>query len=84
MRACASCSTPCTQVARGRGRRPADRDSAGYPLRDGSCSFVSPVVWHTDVFPYGQVCQGRTWRISEFLDLYVERILWILSFQEDV
>lgn len=56
---------------------------AGYPFRDGPRSFVSPVVWHPNVFPDGQVCQGRTWRVSEFLDLYVKRILRILSFQED-
>lgn len=56
---------------------------AGYPLRDGPRSFVSPAVWHPNVFPDGQVCQGRTWRVSEFLDLYVERILRILTFQDD-
>jgi len=56
---------------------------AGYPFRDAPRSFVSPVVWHPNVFPDGQVCQGRTWRVSEFLDLYVERILRILSFQDD-
>ena len=56
---------------------------AGYPFRDGPRSFVSPVIWHPNVFPDGQVCQGRTWRVSEFLDLYVLRILRILTFQDD-
>jgi ribonuclease E len=56
---------------------------AGYPFRDGPRAFLSPAVWHPNVFPDGQVCQGRTWRVSEFLDLYVERMLRILSFQEE-
>ena len=55
----------------------------GYPLRDAPRTVVSPVVWHPNVFPDGQVCQGRTWRVSEFLDLYVQRMLRILTFQED-
>lgn len=55
----------------------------GYPFRDGPRSFVTPVVWHPNVFTDGQVCQGRTWRVSEFLDLYVQRILRILTFQDD-
>jgi ubiquitin-protein ligase len=55
----------------------------GYPFRDGPRTVVSPTVWHPNVFADGQVCQGRTWRVSEFLDLYLLRILRILSFQED-
>jgi ubiquitin-protein ligase len=57
---------------------------AGYPLRDGPRAFLSPAVWHPNVFPDGQVCQGRTWRVSEYLDLYVRRILRIVTFQQDV
>ena len=55
----------------------------GYPFRDAPRTFVSPAVWHPNVFPDGQVCQGRTWRVSEFLDLYLLRILRILTVQED-
>jgi ubiquitin-protein ligase len=55
----------------------------GYPFRDGPRTFVTPIVWHPNVFADGQVCQGRTWRVSEFLDLYVQRILRILTFQDD-
>jgi ubiquitin-protein ligase len=55
----------------------------GYPFRDGPRTVVTPAVWHPNVFPDGQVCQGRTWRVSEFLDLYVQRMLRILTFQED-
>jgi ubiquitin-protein ligase len=55
----------------------------GYPFRDGPRTFVSPTVWHPNVFADGQVCQGRTWRVSEFLDLYLQRILRILTFQDD-
>jgi len=56
---------------------------AGYPLRDGPRTFVMPSVWHPNVFPDGQICQGRTWRVSEFLDLYLQRMLRILTFQDD-
>jgi hypothetical protein len=56
---------------------------AGYPFRDGPRSFLSPVVWHPNVFPDGQVCQGRKWLVSEYLDLYVRRILRIVTFQPD-
>jgi len=55
----------------------------GYPFRDGPRTFVSPVVWHPNVFADGQICQGRTWRVSEFLDLYVQRMLRILTYQDD-
>jgi ubiquitin-protein ligase len=57
---------------------------AGYPFRDGPRSFLSPVVWHPNVFPDGQVCQGRSWRVSDYLDLYVRRILRIVTYQQDV
>jgi ubiquitin-protein ligase len=56
---------------------------AGYPFRDGPRTFVAPVVWHPNVFPDGQICQGRVWRVSEFLDLYLQRMLRILSYQPD-
>jgi hypothetical protein len=56
---------------------------AGYPFRDGPRTFVSPSVWHPNVFPDGQICQGRVWRLSEFLDLYVQRMLRIVTFQDD-
>ena len=56
---------------------------AGYPLRDGPRTFLSPRVWHPNLFPDGQVCQGRKWLVSEYLDLYVRRMLRIVTFQPD-
>lgn len=56
---------------------------AGYPFRDGPRTFLSPTVWHPNVFPDGQVCQGRKWLVSEYLDLYVRRMLRIVTFQPD-
>jgi hypothetical protein len=57
---------------------------AGYPFRSGPSAYLSPVVWHPNVFPSGQVCQGSKWLISEYLDLYVKRIARIVTFQDDV
>jgi hypothetical protein len=54
---------------------------AGYPLRERPRTRVTPVVWHPNVFADGVVCQGRGGQVSEYLDLYVQRILRILSFQ---
>jgi hypothetical protein len=54
---------------------------AGYPLRERPRTVVTPIVWHPNVFADGLVCQGRGGQVSEYLDLYVQRMLRILSYQ---
>lgn len=56
----------------------------GYPLREPPRAWLSPAVWHPNVFPDGTVCQGRKWMVSEYLDLYVRRIVRIATYQADV
>jgi hypothetical protein len=57
---------------------------AGYPLREPPRTVLSPVPWHPNVFADGTVCQGRGGQVSEFLDLYVQRIVRIATYQPDV
>jgi len=57
---------------------------AGYPFRDPPRSWLSPAVWHPNVFADGTVCQGRKWMVSEYLDLYVRRMVRIATYQSDV
>lgn len=56
----------------------------GYPFRSPPVATLSPVVYHPNVYPSGQVCLGRKWVVSEFLDLLVKRVVRIITYQEDV
>lgn len=57
---------------------------AGYPFRSPPVATLSPVVFHPNVYPSGQVCLGSKWIVSEFLDLLVKRVVRIITYQPDV
>lgn len=52
---------------------------ARYPLCEPKVSF-SPRVFHPNVYSSGQVCLGTKWLATEYLDLFVKRLVKILTF----
>lgn len=56
----------------------------GYPFKSPPIATLDPVVYHPSVYGSGQVCLGRKWIVSEYLDLLVKRVIRIITYQEDV
>lgn len=53
--------------------------SARYPFQAPS-AFISTPVFHPNVFASGQVCLGNQWVPTQGLDLLVEKIIRIITF----
>ncbi len=52
---------------------------ARYPFQSPVAS-VRPAVWHPNVFPSGTICLGTRWLPTEGLDLFVQRVVRLLTF----
>lgn len=52
---------------------------ARYPFQPPVATVLSP-VWHPNVFPAGVICLGTRWLASEGLDLFVQRLARLLTF----
>lgn len=52
---------------------------ARYPFQAPVAS-VHPAVWHPNVFPSGTICLGTRWLPTEGLDLFVQRVVRLLTF----
>lgn len=52
---------------------------ARYPFQAPTATVLSP-IWHPNVFPAGTICLGTRWLASEGLDLFVQRIARLLTF----
>jgi ubiquitin-protein ligase len=50
-----------------------------YPFQPPVAAVLTP-VWHPNVFPSGTICLGTKWLASEGLDLFVQRIARLLTF----
>ena len=50
-----------------------------YPFQPPTAAVLTP-VWHPNVFPSGTICLGTKWHASEGLDLFVQRIARLLTF----
>jgi hypothetical protein len=50
-----------------------------YPFQPPAAVVLTP-VWHPNVFPSGTICLGTKWLASEGLDLFVQRIARLLTF----
>jgi len=50
-----------------------------YPFQPPTATVVTQ-VWHPNVFPSGAICLGTRWLASEGLDLFVQRIARLLTF----
>jgi hypothetical protein len=50
-----------------------------YPFQPPTATVLTP-VWHPNVFPSGTICLGTKWLASEGLDLFVQRIARLLTF----
>ncbi len=52
---------------------------ARYPFQAPTATVLTP-VWHPNVFPAGVICLGTRWLPSEGLDLFVQRLARLLTF----
>ncbi len=52
---------------------------ARYPFSPPTATVLTP-VWHPNVYPAGVICLGTRWLPSEGLDLFVQRITRLLTF----
>jgi len=52
---------------------------ARYPFQPPVATVLTP-VWHPNVFPSGVICLGTRWLASEGLDLFVQRLARLLTF----
>jgi hypothetical protein len=52
---------------------------ARYPFQAPVATVLTP-VWHPNVFPAGTICLGTKWLASEGLDLFVQRLARLLTF----
>lgn len=52
---------------------------ARYPFQPPVATIVSP-IFHPNVFPSGVVCLGSKWLASEGIDLFVQRIVRLITF----
>jgi len=52
---------------------------ARYPFQPPVATIVSP-IFHPNVFPSGVVCLGAKWLASEGIDLFVQRIARLVTF----
>jgi hypothetical protein len=52
---------------------------ARYPFQSPVATVLTP-VWHPNVFPAGVVCLGTRWLAAEGLDLFVQRLARLLTF----
>jgi ubiquitin-protein ligase len=50
-----------------------------YPFQPPVASVLTP-VWHPNVFPSGTICIGTKWLPSEGLDLFVQRLARLLTY----
>ena len=50
-----------------------------YPFQPPAAAVLTP-VWHPNVFPSGTICLGTKWLASEGLDLFVQRLARLLTF----
>ena len=50
-----------------------------YPFQPPTAAVLTP-VWHPNVFASGTICLGTKWLASEGLDLFVQRIARLLTF----
>jgi hypothetical protein len=52
---------------------------ARYPFQPPVATVLTP-VWHPNVFPAGVICLGTRWLAAEGLDLFVQRLARLLTF----
>lgn len=52
---------------------------ARYPFQAPTATVLTP-IWHPNVFPAGVICLGTKWIASEGLDLFVQRLARLLTF----
>jgi hypothetical protein len=52
---------------------------ARYPFQAPTATVLTP-IWHPNVFPAGVICLGTRWIASEGLDLFVQRLARLLTF----
>jgi ubiquitin-protein ligase len=52
---------------------------ARYPFQPPVATVLTP-IWHPNVFPAGTICLGTKWLASEGLDLFVQRLARLLTF----
>lgn len=50
-----------------------------YPFQAPVATVLTP-VWHPNVFPSGTICLGTKWLASEGLDLFVQRLARLLTY----
>ncbi len=53
--------------------------SAKYPLVPPKF-MIQPVIYHPHIYDSGTICMGNTWMVSNTLDLEVERLIQLLTF----
>jgi hypothetical protein len=52
---------------------------ARYPFQAPTATVLTP-IWHPNVFPAGVICLGTRWLPAEGLDLFVQRLARLLTF----
>jgi ubiquitin-protein ligase len=52
---------------------------ARYPFQPPVANVLTP-IWHPNVFPSGTICLGTKWLASEGLDLFVQRVVRLLTY----
>lgn len=52
---------------------------ARYPFQPPTATVLTP-IWHPNVFAAGTICLGTKWLASEGLDLFVQRLARLLTF----
>jgi ubiquitin-protein ligase len=57
--------------------------SARYPFQAPS-AFISTPIFHPNVFSTGQVCLGNQWLPTQGLDLLVEKLIQIITFDPTI
>lgn len=50
-----------------------------YPLTPPTIKFITP-IYHPNVYQSGLLCIGNYWRVTEYLDLLVKRVIRIMCF----
>lgn len=56
-----------------------------YPFNGGEPKVnLNPIVYHPNVYSGGTICLGKKWMPTEYLDLFVKRVLAIITYEPSV
>ncbi len=75
----ATAASPAYPSARREASRVSILFGERYPFLPPSASFLTP-IHHPNVYPSGLVCLGTRWLASEGMDLFVQRLIRLMTF----